>query len=101
MKTQPQSSTLAHQAARVSWVCPIITVLLVTLGRQMGSPMVIDLISLGLIIIGLAAGILALLGIPKFGWKGIIASASAGIMINGFLIFIFLTNFLGARAKAP
>ena len=98
MDTQPHSSNLAHQAARLSWVCPIITVLLVAFGRRAGFPVAIDLISLVFIVVGLAAGIFALFGIPKYGWKGIIASAAAGIMINGFLLFIFITNFLAARA---
>ena len=80
-------------------MCPILTVLLIAFAHRLSSPLVLDLISLFLIVVGLAAGIVALFGIPKYGWKGIIASASAGIMINGFLLFIFITNFLAARAR--
>jgi acyl carrier protein len=49
---------------------------------------------------GLVLGVIALSGIRKYGAKGILAPAVVGIGINGLLLFIFVTNFVAARAKA-
>ena len=59
-----------------------------------------DLVALLLIVVGLAFGIIALFGIPRHGMKGILVSAIAGITMNGLLLFIFVTNFMAARARA-
>jgi len=53
-----------------------------------------------LIIVGLAFGIIALFGISQHGSKGILAPAIVGIIINGLLLLIFVTNFMAARARA-
>jgi hypothetical protein len=44
--------------------------------------------------------VIALAGIPKYGVSGILAPALVGIVCNGLLIFIFVTNFLAGRAEA-
>jgi hypothetical protein len=48
----------------------------------------------------LGLGIAALFGIRKHGRKGILAPALAGLVLNGLLLFIFITNFVAARAAA-
>ena len=100
MNTPPQTTSFAHQAAKLSWVCPIIVFLLLMFGRQVSSPVILDLIALLIIVVGLIFGVIALLGISKHGTKGILAPAIVGIIINGLLLFIFVTNFLAARARA-
>ena len=72
----------------------------VVLGRQVGSAFIIDLISLFFVLAGLAFSFIAFLGISKHGVKGILAQALAGLLINGLFLFIFITNFIAARAQA-
>ena len=49
---------------------------------------------------GVLLGVVALLGIPKYGTNGILVPALAGILMISCLIFVFVTNFLAARARA-
>jgi hypothetical protein len=98
-KSHPKTS-LAQQAANGSWASPLIIFLLLVLGRNVASPLVLDLIGLLLLLTGLSLGIAALFGIRKHGAKGILAPAVVGIVINGLLLLIFATNFFTARAKA-
>ena len=100
MNTPPETKAFAHQAAKLSWVCPIIIFLLLVAGKQAISPLILDLIGLLLIVVGLIFGVIALFGISKHGTKGILAPAIVGIIINGLLLFIFVTNFVAARARA-
>ena len=100
MDTPPENTTFAHQAAKLSWVCPIIAFILVAFGGQVGARVIIELTALLLIIVGLAFGIIALFGISRHGSKGILAPAIVGIIINGLFLLIFVTNFTAARAKA-
>src|SRR6267154_4829288 len=83
MNTPTQSASFAHQAAKLSWVCPIIVFVLVTFGGHIGARVIIELIALLLIVVGLIFGIVALIGISKHGSKGILAPAIVGIIING------------------
>jgi hypothetical protein len=59
---------------------------------------IIELTALVLILVGMIFGVVALFGISKHGAKRILAPALAGIVINGLLLFIFVTNFVAARA---
>jgi len=74
--------------------------LIVVIGGRTGARPIVELVALAFILLGLAFGIIGLFGIRKHGAKGILAPALVGITINGLLIFIFITNFLAARAKA-
>lgn len=102
MKQNPptQPTAFAHQAAKLSWVCPIIVFVLVAFGGHIGARVIIELIALLLIVVGLIFGIVALFGISRHGSQGILAPAIVGIIMNGLLLFIFVTNFMAARAKA-
>jgi len=98
--TPPQTTPFAHQAAKLSWVCPIIVFLLLTFGRQAGARVIIELVALLLIVVGFVFGVIALFGMRTHGSKGILAPAIVGIIINALLLFIFATNFLAARSRA-
>lgn len=96
----PEPTPFAHQAAKLSWVCPILVFVLLAAGKQVaGATGVIELIAFLLMVIGLIFGIVALLGIPRHGATGVLAPAIVGIIINGLLLFIFVTNFMAARAR--
>jgi hypothetical protein len=98
--TLPKPASFSQQAAKLSWVCPIILFGLLAFSRQMGAPLIIDLVALLFIVAGLAFGVIALFGIPRHGAKGILVSAIAGLVINGLLLFIFVSNFIAARIGA-
>jgi len=101
LKTPPPlTSAFAHQAAKGSWASALIVFLLLAFGVQSGARVILELVALLLNIVGLALGIVALFGIRKHGSKGILAPAVVGIIINGLLLFIFVTNFVTARARA-
>ena len=97
---QQPAKSIAHQAAKASWLCPIVLILLLSLGRNVADAVILDLIALFLMVVGLLLGIAAVIGISKYGAKGILAPAICGILINGLLLSIFVTNFLAARARA-
>ena len=96
---QPTTPSLAHQAAKGSWASGVIVVILLAVGRR-AAPVIVEFGALALIAVGLICGISALFGIRKHGAKGILAPALLGLVIHGFLAFIFVSNFLAARAKA-
>ena len=52
-----------------------------------------------LIVAGICLGIAALFSIRRHDRKGILAPALVGLILNGLLLFIFITNFLAVRAK--
>ena len=96
----PPTPAFSHQAAKLSWVCPIIVFLLLTFGGRIGARVIIELVALFLLVMGFAFGVIALFGMRTHGKRGILAPAIVGIIISSFLLFIFVTNFLAARAKA-
>ena len=81
------------QAAKASWVAPIIVVVLSQLSSVVQGPspsrtvaFVVGITSLALYILGLVFGILALKKIPQYGREGIFKPAIVGIALNGFFI---------------
>ncbi len=98
--TPSKTTSFSHQAAKLSWVCPIMISLLLMFGRQAGARVIIELVALLLIVAGLVFGVVGLFGMRTHGKSGILASAIVGILINGLLLLIFVTNFLAARARA-
>jgi hypothetical protein len=95
---KPQTTSFAYEAARASWTGPIVIFFLLTFGHQVTTRAVLDLIALGLIVVGISCAVVALCGIRKHGTKGILGPALVGIVLNGLLLFIFITNFIAARA---
>src|SRR6266540_1637911 len=99
--TAPQQvKAFPHQAAKASWASAALVFILVAFGRRTGATVVIELIALALMLVGLALGVISLFGIRRHGTKHILAPALVGILINGLLLSIFVTNFLAARARA-
>jgi len=97
--TSGQGVPFARQAAKGSWASAIIVFLLLAFGGRTGAKVILELVALLLIVAGLGLGVVALFGIRKHGRKGILVPALIGIIINALLIFIFVTNFLAARAR--
>ena len=98
--TPATPSSLSQQAARLSWTCPVLIFILLIFSQRIGGRVIIELLSLLLIMTGLVFGVLALFGLRAQGASGILAQAAAGIILNGLLAFIFVTNFTSARAQA-
>jgi hypothetical protein len=91
------STPFPRQAAKGSWAsCVIIFFLLMF--STVGARLVFEIISLLLMLAGIGLGIAALFGIPKYGRTGILLPALIGIILNGLLLFNFITNFIAARA---
>jgi len=93
-----------HQAARGSWICPLLIIGMLMVGghvgRSLGSPVILELVALAMMCIGMVLAIIAFCGIPKYGARGLLAQAISGVLLNGLFLFIFVTNFLAARARA-
>ena len=97
MDTPPPTKTsFSHQAAKLGWVCPVISVIIFVLlifNRQIVARNIIPIIvpvALLLMVVGLIFGIVALFGISKHGTKGILAPAIVGIIINGLLLLFLV-----------
>jgi hypothetical protein len=95
----------AHQAAKASWASAVIIFGLAAFGGAaqrefVGARVLIELVALFLMVVGLALGVVAWFGIRKHGTRGILAPAVVGIILNGLLLFIFVTNFFAARARS-
>lgn len=94
------SPSFSHQSAKVSWICPLLVVFLLMATKQIGARFIIELVAFLLFVVGFVFGIIALSGIRKHGKSGILTPAIVGIIINGSFLLIFITNFLGAKARA-
>jgi hypothetical protein len=84
--------------ARASWV----TFLAVVVGNGVLAakfPIVTDLLALAGAVIGVTLGAMALSRMGREGRKGILGPAVAGVLLNGLLLFIWVTNFLAYRAR--
>jgi|ERR1017187_2002125 uncharacterized membrane protein YsdA (DUF1294 family) len=88
----PKTTSFAHRAAMLGWVCPVISLIVFALlifDRQIVARKIIPIIvevALLLIGVGLIFGIVALFGVSKHGRKGILVPAIVGIIISGLLI---------------
>jgi hypothetical protein len=90
--TTPKTTSFSHRAARLGWVCPVISLIVFSLlifDRQIVArkitPIFVEF-ALLLIAIGLVSSIVALFGISKHGTKGILMPAIVGTIISGLLI---------------
>jgi ABC-type glycerol-3-phosphate transport system permease component len=100
----------AQQAARASWMAPLVVILFNFVlknggaASSMSATMVIAAVSLILYVAGFAFAIYALSRIRANGREGVLAPAIVGLLLNGcFLLIIgsvILTNFTQARARA-
>lgn len=103
--TSSRATSLTHYAARLSWVCPIITIMtfaFLMLGGQIIPRRAIALIAssaLCILLIGLILAVVALLGISRHGTRRILAPAIVGIIINGLLFSFVVASFVASRAR--
>ena len=95
----------AYQAARFSWIAPIIAIVIncafsnSTRGKyEFGEQIAIEdrialgissLLSLSLLVCGLAFAIIALMRMKQHGKHGIFGHALAGLIINGLFFALF------------
>ena len=98
--TSEKVKAFPHQAAKLSWVCPIVIFALIAFGGRIGAPLIMELLAFLLMVAGFLAGVVALFGIRAYGIRGILAPAIAGIILNSLLLFIFITNFITAFNQA-
>jgi len=89
--TPSKTKSFSHQAAKLSWVCPIIVFLLLMFGRQAGARVIIELVSLLLIVVGFVFGVVALFGIRTHGKSGILAPAIVGSIIFRMILAFALS----------
>ena len=67
--------------------------------QSQSTTVILDLVAGIFILAGLIAGSIALSGIPTHGSKGVLGRGIAGLVINGLLVLIFITNFFYAYNK--
>ena len=99
------SADVYQQAAKFSWMAPLVAILLgcCTVGARGASPAVslgIAGLQLLLILGGLGAGIFALFGAKKYGSAGVVAPAVIGIILNTLIIaanVVLLTMLLSGK----
>jgi hypothetical protein len=82
----PQSTTLAHQAAKGSWHSVVIVFVLGVFSRPARAEVAFESISFFVMVVGLVLGVIALFGIRKHGRKGILTPAIVGIVLNALLL---------------
>jgi hypothetical protein len=103
--TPTATRSFSRHAAMLSWVCPVISVIILILvifsGHMVARRIIpfIVMFALLLIAVGFIFGVLALFGISMHGTKGILAPAIVGIIINGSLILFFVMIYLSERAS--
>ncbi len=95
-----EENAFSHRAARFSLTCAVLVIVFLKVAPFFATPLVTGLVGLLLMVVGTIAGVLSLFGLRKYGTAGILKPAALGILFNGLLLTIFITNFSAARAKA-
>lgn len=105
--TKPEKPPLHVQAAKASWLAPLLSIVGMTIGKSRtsaaaGDPsgVILDILVLVFCLIGLASGIVALSGLRKHGRAGILTPALVGTAISAIFLTIFATNVTAGRARA-
>lgn len=97
----PSVVPLPQTLAKASWVCPLIMIGMVTVSRTVPrAKTIVDMVALLLEVVGLVLGVVSLFGIRRFGRRKILAPALVGILLNGFFILVWVTNFVAAYERA-
>ena len=100
----------ARQAARASWMAPLIAIIFnytiknAGLGASTARGLVIGIVSLILYLAGLVLAVYALSQVRSAGRKGILAPAIVGLVLNGLFLLLVggvaVSSYLDARARA-
>src|SRR5262245_30976873 len=96
-------SNYAQRTARASWQMFFVVAILAVVASRVprGLPaFIVESLAFLTMVAGLICGLVAIAGISKVGSARVLWPALAGIILNGLLIFIFLTNFFAARNAA-
>ena len=97
----PQGVPLSQTLAKASWVCPIIMICMITVSRSAPQARsIVDMVALLLALIGFVLGVVSLFGIRRYGRKKILAPALVGIVLNGFFVLVWVTNFMAAYERS-
>jgi hypothetical protein len=92
---------LPQTLAKASWVCPLIVLGMLTVSRSVPrAKTIVDMVALLLEVVCFVLGVVSLFGIRRYGRKRILAPALVGILLNGFFIFVWVTNFMAAYERA-
>jgi len=109
--SKPVRKPFAFQAAQASLLAPLTAIgigILVNVGmgaqRSPLAGIITGSISILLVVLGFIFGILALFGIRRYGKKGILGRAIAGVCINGIIIALMIFSIpmykkMAERAK--
>ncbi|MGA3266187.1 MAG: hypothetical protein ABSE16_05120 [Verrucomicrobiota bacterium] len=95
IRASPPTNSFPKQAALFSFVAPFVSFGIGIFGQQAvrgsrAATIILGCVSTLLILAGFVFGIIALFGMKKYGKKGILGGAIAGVCINGFLILMML-----------
>jgi hypothetical protein len=99
---------LAHQAATAGLLAPLLIVLVNAMlapwkqeeAAHREVTLIVSGICLLLLVAGIACAIIALCGIPRFGRARLLGKGVAGLIINGLLVAIFISNFIVSFNKS-
>jgi hypothetical protein len=87
----------AYEAARASWCLPLLgSVVLSLLNKSLPetAPVATRLALPGILALGFAAAIFAIVYVPRVGRRSIRTHAVVGLILNGFFLFGFLLAVL-------
>ncbi len=91
------SVSFPQQAAKASWMIFILIIFISVFGHKVAMLKVItELLIMLLSVTATILGIIALCNIPRYGTKKILFPAVVGIILNSFLILIFITNLISS-----
>jgi positive regulator of sigma E activity len=103
MNTAPTASaalvspTRYRGAARLAWLLPVGGMVLNSILRRSAGALVADAVVMLLVLAGIVAGVYALTGVSRVGAKGVVGPAVAGLIVNGLLVLIFVSNLTASH----
>jgi len=112
LQPPPAGKSLFHQAAKACLAAPLIAIIINFLGHASmrtgqasapsnpGTVMIVEMLALLLFVLGVVFAVIALFGIGHHGKQGLLGRGCAGLLINGLLVALFITNFVSARNRA-
>jgi hypothetical protein len=89
-----------QKLATASWAIPFVYAFAARLVGLVIGRVVADMLVFVLAVAGGLAALFCLALLPRYGRKGILAPAIAGLLLNGILLSIWVPNFLAAREHA-
>ena len=95
--TKKDKTPFAQRAAKDSWILFFIILIMTTL---FGISAITDILGILLAVSGIVLGIVSMFGISKYGKKKILLPALIGIILNGLLFFIWVSNYIAYVARA-